>query len=150
MVIEEWRGRLGAGTRMQEPQLKALFGDSRYVDRIPIGTPEVLRSFSAERLRQFYRDHYRPGRMAVIVVGDIDPAEIQTLITQYFSGLQPGGAPRTVYPIPEHADTRYVALSDKEAQGSSVSDHDTSARRRVEDGWPTIAGRWCARCCIRC
>ena len=66
VVIEEWRGRLGAGTRMQEPQLKALFGDSRYVDRIPIGTPEVLRMFSAERLRQFYRDHYRPGRMAVI------------------------------------------------------------------------------------
>src|SRR5688572_17139922 len=25
VVIEEWRGRLGAGTRMQEPQLKALF-----------------------------------------------------------------------------------------------------------------------------
>ena len=121
VVIEEWRGRLGAGTRMQEPQLKALFGDSRYVNRMPIGTPEVLKSFPAERLRQFYRDHYRPDRMAVIVVGDIDPAEIETLITQHFSGLQPGGAPRTVYPIPEHADTRYVALSDKEAQGSSVS-----------------------------
>jgi zinc protease len=121
VVIEEWRGRLGAGTRMQEPQLKALFGDSRYVNRIPIGTPEVLKSFSAERLRQFYRDHYRPGRMAVIVVGDIDPSEIEKLVTEHFSALQPGGAPRTVYPIPDHADTRYVAVSDVEAQGSSVS-----------------------------
>ena len=108
VVIEEWRGRLGAGTRMQEPQLKALFGDSRYVNRIPIGTPEVLKSFPPERIRQFYRDHYRPGRMAVMVVGDIDPAEIERLITQHFSSLQPGGAPRTVYPIPDHADTRYV------------------------------------------
>jgi zinc protease len=121
VVIEEWRGRLGAGTRMQEPQLKALFGDSRYVNRIPIGTPEVLKSFSADRLRQFYRDHYRPGRMAVIVVGDIDPVVIEKQITENFSGLQPGGAPRTVYPIPEHADTRYVAVSDVEAQGSAVS-----------------------------
>ena len=121
VVIEEWRGRLGAGTRMQEPQLKALFGDSRYASRIPIGTPEVLKSFPADRLRQFYRDHYRPGRMAVVVVGDINPAEIEGLITQHFSGLQPGGAPRTVYPIPDHADTRYVAVSDVEAQGSSVS-----------------------------
>jgi len=121
VVIEEWRGRLGAGTRMQEPQLKALFGDSRYVNRIPIGTPEVLKSFPPERLRQFYRDHYRPGRMAVMVVGDIDPAEIERLITQHFSSLQPGGAPRTVYPIPDHADTRYVSVSDVEAQGSSVS-----------------------------
>ena len=121
VVIEEWRGRLGAGTRMQEPQLKALFGDSRYVNRIPIGTPEVLKSFPADRLRQFYRDNYRPGRMAVIVVGDIDPGEIEKLIAEHFSGLQPGGAPRTIYPIPEHTDTRYVAVSDVEAQGSAVS-----------------------------
>jgi zinc protease len=121
VVIEEWRGRLGAGTRMQEPQLEALFGDSRYVNRIPIGTPEVLKSFPPDRLRQFYRDHYRPGRMAVVVVGDIDPSEIEGLIRKHFSSLEPGGAPHRVYPIPEHADTRYVAVSDVEAQGSSVS-----------------------------
>jgi zinc protease len=121
VVIEEWRGQLGAGTRMQEPQLKALFGDSRYVSRLPIGTPEVLKNFPADRLRQFYRDHYRPGRMAVIVVGDIDPGEIEELIRQHFTSLQAGGAPRAVYPIPDHADTRYVAVSDVEAQGSSVS-----------------------------
>jgi zinc protease len=111
VVIEEWRGSLGAGTRMQEPQLNALFGDSRYARRIPIGTPEVLKSFPADRLRQFYRDHYRPGRMAVVVVGDIEPAEIEGLIKQHFTSLQPGGAPRTMYPIPDHADTRYVAVS---------------------------------------
>ena len=121
VVIEEWRGGLGAGTRMQEPQLKALFGDSRYVNRLPIGTPEVLKSFPPDRIRQFYRDHYRPGRMAVVVVGDIDAAEIERLITQHFSSLQAGGKPRTVYPIPDHADTRYVSVSDVEAQGSSVS-----------------------------
>lgn len=121
VVIEEWRGRLGAGTRMQEPQLKALFGDSRYLNRVPIGTPEVLKSFTPQRLRQFYLDHYRPGRMAVIVVGDVDPTEIERLIRQYFSGLTPGGPGRTVYPIPDHADTRYVVITDREAQGSSVS-----------------------------
>jgi zinc protease len=121
VVIEEWRGRLGAGTRMQEPQLKSLFGDSRYVNRLPIGTPEVLKSFPADRIRQFYRDHYRPGRMAVIVVGDIDPAEIERLVTRHFSSLEPGGVAHTVYPIPEHVDTRFLAVSDVEAQGSSVS-----------------------------
>src|SRR5687768_13200425 len=67
VVIEEWRGRLGANTRMQEPQLKAIFGASRYVDRLPIGTPEILRTFPAQRLRDFYRDYYRADRMAVIV-----------------------------------------------------------------------------------
>jgi zinc protease len=121
VVIEEWRGRLGAGERMQEPQLRALFGDSRYLNRLPIGTPEVLKSFAPARLRQFYRDHYRPGRMAVVVVGDIDPADIERLVRQHFGGLESGGAPKTVYPVPDHADTRLVAVSDVEAQGSSVS-----------------------------
>ena len=122
VVIEEWRGRLGAGTRMQEPQLKALFGTSRYVDRIPIGTPEILKSFPAQRLRDFYRDHYRADRMAVIVVGDLDPAEAERLIRANFSALpRPAPATREVYGIPPHTDTRYVAVSDPEAQASSVS-----------------------------
>ena len=46
VVIEEWRGRLGAGTRMQQPQIEAIFGPtSQYSERLPIGTPESLRTF---------------------------------------------------------------------------------------------------------
>ena len=33
VVIEEWRGRQGAGTRMEAAQMRALFGDSKYPDR---------------------------------------------------------------------------------------------------------------------
>ncbi len=122
VVIEEWRGRQGAGTRMQQPQIEALYGASRYADRLPIGTPEILKSFPAQRLRDFYRDYYRPDRMAVIVAGDIDPAAIEKLIREYFSPLRaPAAAERTEYPIPSHDETRYVTVSDREAQGSSVT-----------------------------
>jgi len=122
VVIEEWRGRLGAGTRMQEPQMKALFGASRYTDRMPIGTPEVLKSFPPERLRAFYRDFYRPDRMAVIVVGDIEPQAAEALVRRHFSGMQAvPPAARAVHEIPPHAETRYVSVSDREAQGSSVT-----------------------------
>ena len=89
-MLEEWRGRLGAGTRMQEPQIKALFGASKYTDRLPIGTPEILKSFPHQRLRDFYRDNYRPERMAVVVVGDVQTAEVQALITEQFGGLPRG------------------------------------------------------------
>ncbi len=84
VVIEEWRGRQGAATRMQQPQIEALYGDSRYTNRLPIGTPEILKGFPAARLRDFYRDFYRPDRMAVIVVGDIDPAAIEKMVQEYF------------------------------------------------------------------
>jgi zinc protease len=122
VVIEEWRGRLGAGTRMQEPQLKALFGASRYIDRLPIGTPEILKSFPPQRLRDFYQTHYRPDRMAVIVVGDIEVATAEALVRKNFSSMpaRPPAA-RPVYEIPAHQEARYVSTSDKEAQTSSVS-----------------------------
>src|SRR5688572_11069825 len=95
VVIEEWRGRLGAGTRMQEPQLKALFGASRYIDRLPIGTPEILKGFPAQRLRDFYQAHYRADRMAVIVVGDIEVAAAEALVRKNFSGM-PSRPPATL------------------------------------------------------
>jgi len=122
VVIEEWRGRLGAGTRMQEPQMKALFGASRYINRVPIGTPEILKSFPPQRLRDFYQSQYRPDRMAVIVVGDIEVAAAEELVRKNFSGMPSRpAATRPVYEIPSHQETRYVSTSDKEAQASSVT-----------------------------
>ena len=121
VVIEEWRGRLGASERMQEPQLRGLFGGSRYVDRLPIGTPESLKSFTHQRLREFYRDYYRPDRMALIVVGDIDPPAIEAQIRKQFGALPrrrrraPGASDSTApgHPLRERHD--------REAQGSSVT-----------------------------
>src|SRR5262245_48911183 len=122
VVIEEWRGRLGAGTRLQEPQMKAMFGASRYIDRIPIGLPDTLKSFPPQRLRDFYTQFYRPDRMAVIVVGDIEVAKAEALVREHFSGIPTRPpATRAVYEIPNHQDTRYVSLSDRELQASSVT-----------------------------
>jgi len=122
VVIEEWRARQGAATRMQAAQMEALFGESRYADRLPIGLPEVLKTFPAERLRDFYRDFYRADRMAVIAVGDFDPAAMEALVRRHFSALPAAPpAPRAAYPVPLHAGTRVVAVSDREAQGSSVA-----------------------------
>jgi zinc protease len=122
VVIEEWRGNQGAATRMQAAQMRALYGDSRYVDRLPIGLPDVLKSFPPERLRDFYRDFYRPDRMAVVAAGDFDPAAMEQLIREHFGGLPAAAsATRPTYPVPITPDTRYVAVSDREAQGSAVT-----------------------------
>jgi zinc protease len=122
VVIEEWRLRQGVGSRMESAQMTALYGESRYVDRVPIGLPDLIKTFPAQRLRDFYRDQYHPDRMAVIAVGDLDPEATEALIREHFSGIP--AAPRVerpAAPIPPHQDTRYVSLTDKEAQGSSVS-----------------------------
>src|SRR5207237_10122497 len=72
VVIEEWRGGLGAGSRIRDKQLPVLFHRSRYAERLPIGKPEIIRAAPPERLRAFYDTWYRPERIAVIAVGDGD------------------------------------------------------------------------------
>jgi zinc protease len=60
--------------------------------------------------------------MAVIVVGDIDVARAEALVRDNFSGMPARpAAVRPVYDIPSHQDTRYVSLSDRELQASSVT-----------------------------
>src|SRR5688500_18787152 len=52
VIIEEWRLRRGAGARMQDQHFPVLLKGSRYAERLPIGSPELLRTFPHERLRQ--------------------------------------------------------------------------------------------------
>ena len=47
VVIEEWRGGLGAGSRLRDQQIPVLFAKSKYAERLPIGKPEILKSFPA-------------------------------------------------------------------------------------------------------
>src|SRR5256712_1596756 len=80
VVIEEWRGGLGAGPRLPDPPFPILFYKSRYAERLPIGKPEILRNPPPERLRAFYDTRYRPHRLAGVPVGDIDPVTTERLI----------------------------------------------------------------------
>jgi zinc protease len=123
VVIEEWRGGLGAGSRLRDQQIPVLYYKSKYAERLPIGKPDVLKSFKPERLRDFYTTWYRPDRMAVIAVGDIDPAQLESLIKTEFRPLQKpsSAAPDRVYEVPLHQETLLKVATDPEAQQSSVS-----------------------------
>ena len=94
VILEEWRVGLGAGARMLDAQLPVLLKDSRYADRLPIGKQEIIRTFPPDRLKKFYTDWYRPDLMAVIAVGDFDPAAIETLIRSHFGTIPAASSPR--------------------------------------------------------
>lgn len=123
VVLEEWRLGQGAGSRLQDKQFPVLTRDSRYATRMPIGTPESLRTFSHAALKRFYRDWYRPDLMAVVVVGDFDAHEVERLIR-----LRLGSIPRPAvererpdYQVPDHRETVVSVATDPEATGSTVS-----------------------------
>ena len=122
VVIEEWRGRRGAGARVQDKMLPILLKGSRYADRVPIGKTEILQGFKPERLTRFYADWYRPDLMAVVAVGDFDRAEVEALIARHFAGLAAPKPerPRAAYDVPDRAGTAYAVVTDKEMTTTSV------------------------------
>jgi zinc protease len=123
VVLEEWRGRLGASARITDLQLPVLLQESRYAERLPIGIPEVIKSAPRERMLAFYKKWYRPDSMAVVVVGDIDPAAAERLVRAQFDGIaKPSDPPGTVdRTIPPHTETLYSLATDPEAQGWTVT-----------------------------
>ena len=123
VVVAEWRLGRGASARMNDQQLPVLLQGSRYAERLPIGKKEILETATPETLRRFYKDWYRPDLMAVIVVGDVDPAKMETMVKERFSRIPKaeGPRPRTLYPVPEHKETLVSVATDPEATDTSVS-----------------------------
>ena len=133
VILEEWRTGLGPGARMLDVQLPVLLKDSRYAERLPIGKPEIIRTFPYDRLKKFYTDWYRPDLMAVIAVGDFDPAAIETLIRSHFGSIPAATSTRgrgrsTTCPIIRARV--YSVATDPEAtlHGGQRLQHDGGAR----------------------
>jgi zinc protease len=123
VVVEEWRGRRGAGDRMLQQWLPIAFKDSRYAERLPIGKVEILQSATPQLLRRFYQDWYRPDLMAVVAVGDFDPAQIEALITKHFSSIVMPSSPRprVLHDVPDNAQPLVAVATDREAASTSIN-----------------------------
>ena len=88
VVLEESRLSKGAQERMLRQYFPKLFNGSKYAERLPIGKDSILKTFNPPSLERFYKQWYRPDLMAVVVVGDIDPAEAEKKIKAHFSGFK--------------------------------------------------------------
>src|SRR5690606_37560445 len=80
--------------RMFRQVYPKIFENSKYAERLPIGKDEILKNFKYDVIKRFYKDWYRPDLMAVIVVGDIDPAEAEKKIKSHFEKLKNPAKPR--------------------------------------------------------
>ncbi|MCK9254463.1 MAG: insulinase family protein [Bacteroidales bacterium] len=122
VIHEEWRMGQGAMDRIQRKYLKAIFHNSIYAERLPIGTMEVVDNCDPETIRRFYRDWYRPDLMAVILVGDFDAKEMEQKVINQFSKIKMIDNPRErVYAdIPDHEETLICVATDPEAPISMI------------------------------
>lgn len=122
VVLEEWRLRQGASQRMSAQYLPVLFAGSKYADRLPIGTKESIEGAGYEAIKRFYKEWYRPDLAAFIVVGDIDPDQMEKKIKSEFAEFK---APEKIrerahFSIPDNKDPLISIVSDQENPFNSV------------------------------
>ncbi|MDQ6764083.1 MAG: insulinase family protein [Bacteroidota bacterium] len=117
VVLEESRLGKGANERMRNKYFPELFNGSMYAARLPIGKDSIIQNFKASSLSSFYKTWYRPDLMAVVVVGDIDPAEAEKEIIKHFAHFKNPvkEIPRpSIVAIAERKQNKGMVLTDKE------------------------------------
>jgi zinc protease len=122
VVREEWRGTKGAGDRVLRKILPVALRNSLYARRLPIGTEESIMAATPAGLRSFYDAWYRPDLMAVVAVGDFDPAAVERQIRTEFSRIPAArrARPRPSVGIPPNRAPLVAIASDPEITSTSI------------------------------
>ncbi|MBO7119389.1 MAG: insulinase family protein [Bacteroidaceae bacterium] len=124
VIEEEWRARRSAQLRLIEAALPTICKDSKYANRMPIGTMEIVKNFPYETLRSYYRRWYRPDLQALVIVGDVDPDAVEKKLQTMFADIAPAPADAAVredYPVPDNKEPLVFVGTDKEYTGMVAS-----------------------------
>lgn len=122
VILEERRQGMDLSQRMQGKLNAYLYNHSKYATHDVIGTPEVLNNFTAEEVRAYYHDFYRPDQQAVIILGDVNPDAVEAEVKRLFSAIpkRAGVKPRVVYTIPDNEEPYYCRLIDEDIPQNAV------------------------------
>ena len=89
VILSEKRDRDSVEMRLMEEQFKAVMPEALVTNRFPIGTEAVISGAKRDLFVDFYKKYYTPDRATVIVVGDVEPAQMEARIQRYFDSMQP-------------------------------------------------------------
>ncbi len=122
VIHEEWRTRQNAGFRLRMRTVDAIFNNSKYAKRNVIGDITFIDSFKHEDLLRFYNDWYRPDLQCLIIVGDIDPKDVEAKIRKIFADIpkRENAKPRTEIEIPDNDEPIIAVASDPETSEPSI------------------------------
>lgn len=122
VVESERRSSLSPDQRMMYKYLPIVYKGSRYTERLPIGTSEVINNADYATVKRFYTDWYRPDLMAIVAVGDFDIEAMETKIKKQFSTIIKVNNPRPLiaHGVPMHKETRIAVIGDPEASFTRV------------------------------
>ena len=122
VIYEEWRTRRDASQRMIDSIAPAIFKDSKYAERMPIGLMNVVQNFEPQQLSDYYHKWYRPDLQGIIIVGDINADEIESRIKELFSVIPAHENPteRKYEQIPDNEEPIIAVATDKELPMNNI------------------------------
>lgn len=115
VVLDEWRGSEASSEGRIFDTLEQLFlTGSPYENRDPIGNETAITAMTAEPLREYYDDWYRPDNAAVVVVGSIDAGTIEQGLADRFGPVVARGASpdRPELVVEPSTEPQYALLAD--------------------------------------
>jgi predicted Zn-dependent peptidase len=99
-AVGDWIEDMGLGWNVFRAVKQRLFPKSPLLLPV-IGDDNSLGRLTYPRVIEFYRQHYLPNNMTLIVVGDVKADETEAKVTNYFGAFTPGAVPpRPVTPPP--------------------------------------------------
>ena len=112
VVLSEKDTRNTPQQRVFDANVWSLWPDSRYYKRAPIGLESCIQKFTRDQFVAFYDAWYRPERIAVIIVGNVEPAQAEALITEILGPLaaRSPARPEPADAIPTRATIPDVAM----------------------------------------
>jgi len=142
IIREEWRTRNNANFRTMEQLFPILFKGSRYANRMPIGSMEVVGHSPYQEIKNYYHKWYRPDLQSIIIVGDIDVDRVENRIKEMFADIKKPVNPavREYFSVPDYKEPIVSVLTDPETTTTSLTvyyPHDITSKeiRGTEKGY---------------
>ena len=122
IVEEEWRTDIGGNKNYINEFHKVMFKNSRFNERKPIGTLEIIQNFKYQDVIDYYQKWYQPQLMGLFIIGDIDTDYITQTIKENFGSFENSKEFEIPnYKIPDYPENQFFTYQDDEVESIEFS-----------------------------
>lgn len=78
-----------------------------------VTTEETINNITVEDIKKYYETFFKPNIAYLAIVGDMDKAEAEKVVNEFFAKWEPGDVPTFTYKTPERPEENVVGLVDR-------------------------------------